>query len=323
MGSAVTVKSFDWKLGDKVAIRDGYGRGLLEVGALYDDVVALDADLAGSTRSNWFQDQWPERFVQMGISEQDMVTTAAGMAHMGKTPFVSTFAVFLERAWEQVRNCVGRQHLNVKFCGSHGGLMTGQDGSSAHALEDVGIMRTLPNLHVVSPSDAHQARSAVHAMYDHNGPAYMRSTRAGVPLAHDGDYGFRWGRGETVRDGDDVTIIACGPHVNESLQVAETAAREGISVRVVNMASIKPIDEELIAKCAHETGRIVTAEDHFIHNGLGSAVAEVMAENGTGGVLHRIGVRSFTTSGTPEELYRHFEVDQPKILDAVKTVLKK
>ncbi len=323
MGAATTVKKFDWKLGDKVAIRDGYGRGLLEVGALDAAVVALDADLAGSTRSNWFQAQWPERFVQMGISEQDMVTTAAGMAHAGKRPFVSTFAVFLERAFEQIRNCVGRQGLDVKFCGSHGGLMTGQDGSSAHGLEDIGIMRTLPNMHVVAPADAQEARSAVHAMHARDGPAYMRSTRAGVPLFHDEDYTFRWGKGEVVRDGDDVTLIACGPHVHESLAVAEQAQAEGTSVRVVNMASIKPIDEALVAKCAQETGRIVTAEDHFVHNGLGSAVAEVMAEHATGGVLHRIGVRSFTTSGTPEELYRHFEVDQPKMLSAVREVLTK
>ncbi len=323
MGAATTAKTFNWKLGDKVAIRDGYGRGLLEVGALHPEVVALDADLAGSTRSNWFEAQWPERFVQMGISEQDMVTTAGGLAHMGKTPFVSTFAVFLERGWEQIRNCVGRQGLNVKFCGSHGGLMTGQDGSSAHGLEDIGIMRTLPNMYVVSPADANEARSAVHAMYERKGPCYMRSTRAGVPMFHDDDYEFKWGKGQIVQDGEDVTLIASGPHVNESLQVAKQAKAEGISVRVVNMASIKPIDEALVSKCAHETGRIVTAEDHFIHNGLGSAVAEVMAEHATGGVLHRIGVRSFTTSGTPEELYQHFEVDQPKMLDAVRAVLTK
>jgi transketolase len=309
-----------WTPGKSVAIRDGYGKGLLALGEQFEDVVALDADLAESTRSQWFQKKFPTRFFQMGISEQDMVVTAAGLAHMGKVPFASTFAIFLQRGWEQIRNCVARQNLNVKFCGSHGGLMTGQDGSSAHALEDIGVMRTLPNMNVVVPADAIEAAGAVFAMYQHVGPAYMRSTRASVPIIYADSHRFEWGQGVVVRDGDDVAVIANGPHVWESLAAANEAEKQGISVRVISMASVKPIDKVLVQKAARDCGFVVTAEDHFRNNGLGTAVAEVLADAGIGAPLKRIGVRNFTTSGTPEELYRHFEVDRQTILDVVAKV---
>ncbi len=317
MGIASKLTDDGWKLGDKIAIRDGYGKGLLAAGEQFDDIVALDADLAGSTRSNWFQDKFPDRFVQMGIAEQDMVVTAAGLAHMGKVPFASTFATFLQRGWEQIRNCVARQNLNVKFCGSHGGLMTGQDGSSAHALEDVGVMRTLPNMNVVVPGDAVEAAGAVFGMYQHVGPAYMRSTRAAVPVLHDSDYTFEWGKGTVMRDGDDVALIANGPHVSISMGVAEEAAKQGLSVRVISMASVNPIDEALVQRAARDCGYVVTAEDHFRNNGLGTAVAECIADAGIPAPLRRIGVSRFTTSGTPEELYKHFEVDDQRILKVV------
>jgi len=310
-------ESLGWTLGKSVSIRDGYGKGLVALGEQFADVVALDADLAESTRSAWFHKKFPERFIQMGIAEQDMVVTAAGLAHMGKIPFASTFATFMQRGWEQIRNCVARQNLNVKFCGSHGGLMTGQDGSSAHALEDVGIMRTLPNMNVVVPGDAVEAAGAVFAMYQHVGPAYMRSTRAAVPVLFDSSYSFEWGKGTVLRDGSDVTIIANGPHVSLSLEAAEEAAKQKLDVRVVSMASVKPIDKALVQKCARDTGYVVTAEDHFRNNGLGSAVAEVLADAAIGVPLRRIGVRNFTTSGTPDELYKHFEVDTQSILDVV------
>jgi len=297
MGIAAKLTSGSWKPGDKIAIRDGYGKGLLAAGEQFEDIVALDADLAGSTRSEWFQKQFPDRFIQMGIAEQDMVVTAAGLAHMGKVPFASTFATFLQRGWEQIRNCVARQNLNVKFCGSHGGLMTGQDGSSAHALEDIGVMRGLPNMHVVVPGDALEAAGAVFAMYQHQGPAYMRSTRAACPIIHDEDYLFQWGEGNVLRDGDDVALIANGPHVSISL-----------------------LDEALVQRAARDCGYVVTAEDHFRNNGLGSAVAECIADAGIPAPLRRIGVSRFTTSGTPEELYHHFEVDDQKILKVVTEV---
>lgn len=306
-----------WNLGDRIAVRDGYGRGLVAAGEQFPDIVALDADLAESTRSAWFAKQFPSRFLQMGIAEQDMVVTAAGLAHMGKVAFVSTFAIFLQRAWEQIRNCVGRQHLNVKFCGSHGGLMTGQDGSSAHALEDVGLMRALPNMNVVVPGDAVEAAGAVFAMYQHQGPAYMRSTRAAVPVLYDDDHRFEWGVGHTLRDGSDCTVIANGPHVSLALEAADEAAKQNLDVRVVSMASVKPIDKALVQRCARDTGYVITAEDHFRTNGLGSAVAEVLADAGIGVPVRRIGVRNFTTSGTPEELYKHFEVDMQAMLDVV------
>ncbi len=308
-----------WNVGDKVAIRDGYGKGLVALGEAHDEVVALDADLAGSTRAAWFEKQFPQRFFQMGIAEQDMVVTAAGLAHAGKVPFASTFAIFMQRGWEQIRNCVARQGLNVNFCGSHGGLMTGQDGSSAHALEDVGIYRGLPGFRIVVPGDAAEAKLAVPAMYEYSGPTYMRSTRAAVPVVHDEDnHAFEWGRGQVLLDGDDVTVIANGPQVAESLAAARQAEADGLSVRVLSMASVKPLDVDLTVKAARETGFVVTAEDHFVHNGLGSAVAEVLAEAGVGARLHRVGVQdTFTTSGTPAELYEKYGVDAAGILRAV------
>jgi transketolase len=306
------------KLGDKVSIRDGYGKGLLALGRERSEVVALDADLAESTRSHWFAREFPNRFYQMGISEQDMVVTAAGLAHMGKVPFASSFAIFLQRGWEQIRNCVARQNLPVKFCGSHGGLMTGQDGASAHALEDIGVFRTLPTMGVVVPCDAVQAQSAVLAMYLRPGPAYMRSTRAAVPVLFDADDQFQWGKGHIHRDGEDATIIANGPQVAEALQAAADLKEKGLSVRVASMASVKPIDRTLIAKCGRETGFIVTAEDHFIHNGLGSAVAECLAGEGVAARLWRVGVQDgFTQSGDPKELYRHYGIDAQAMANVV------
>ena len=303
-----------WKPGEKIAIRDGYGKGLLSLGKERADVVALDADLAESTRSHWFAREFPHRFYQMGISEQDMVVTAAGLAHMGKVPFASSFAIFMQRGWEQIRNCVARQKLNVKFCGSHGGLMTGQDGSSAHALEDVGVMRGLPGMGVVVPGDANQARSAVLAMYLRPGPAYMRSTRAAVPILFPADEQFQWGKGQVMADGDDATVIANGPQLHEALEAARVLKGQGLSIRVLSMASVKPIDRTLIAKAGRETGFVVSAEDHFIHNGLGSAVAECLAGEGVGAKLWRVGVQDgFTQSGDPKDLYRHYGVDAQAI----------
>jgi transketolase len=304
-----------WKLGEKASIRDGYGKGLLALGRERSDVVALDADLAESTRSHWFAKEFPHRFYQMGISEQDMVVTAAGLAHMGKVPFASSFAIFMQRGWEQIRNCVARQNLNVKFCGSHGGLMTGQDGSSAHALEDVGVMRTLPTMGVVAPCDAVEAKSAVLAMYLRKGPAYMRSTRAAVPVLFGEDHEFKWGKGHVLGEGDDAAIVANGPQVAEALAAAKDLKQsKGLGVRVIAMGSVKPIDRTLIAKAGRETGFVVSAEDHFIHNGLGSAVAECLAGEGVAAKLWRVGVQDgFTQSGDPKELYRHYGIDAQAI----------
>lgn len=321
MASPAPAAPDKWKVGDKISIRDGYGKGLLALGAERADVVALDADLAESTRSHWFAKQYPERFFQMGISEQDMVVTAAGLAHMGKVPFASSFAIFMQRGWEQIRNCVARQKLNVKFCGSHGGLMTGQDGSSAHALEDIGVMRGLPHMGVIVPCDAVEAKKAVLAMYLRPGPAYMRSTRAAVPVLFDEDYEFTWGKGHTMVDGSDATIVANGPQVAESIQAAKDLKAKGLSVRVIAMGSVKPIDRTLIAKAGRETGYVITAEDHFIHNGLGSAVAECLAGEGVAAKLWRVGVQDgFTQSGDPKDLYRYYGIDAEAIAKTVQTL---
>ncbi len=321
MASPAPAAPDKWKVGDKISIRDGYGKGLLALGAERADVVALDADLAESTRSHWFAKQYPSRFFQMGISEQDMVVTAAGLAHMGKVPFASSFAIFMQRGWEQIRNCVARQKLNVKFCGSHGGLMTGQDGSSAHALEDIGVMRGLPHMGVIVPCDAVEAKKAVLAMYLRPGPAYMRSTRAAAPVLFDEDHEFVWGKGYTMVDGSDATIVANGPQVAESIQAARDLKAQGLSVRVIAMGSVKPIDRTLIAKAGRETGYVITAEDHFIHNGLGSAVAECLAGEGVGAKLWRVGVQdSFTQSGDPKDLYRYYGIDAEAIAKTVQTL---
>ena len=315
MGAPAAQAPTVWKVGEKVSIRDGYGKGLLELGRERSDVVALDADLAESTRSHWFAKEFPHRFFQMGISEQDMVVTAAGLAHMGKVPFASSFAIFMQRGWEQIRNCVARQKLDVKFCGSHGGLMTGQDGSSAHSLEDIGVMRTLPHMGVVAPCDANEAKSAVLAMYLRPGPAYMRSTRAAVPVLFEPDHQFQWGKGHVLADGTDATIIANGPQVAEAMEAAKALkASHSLSVRVIAMGSVKPIDRTLIAKAGRETGYVVSAEDHFIHNGLGSAVAECLAGEGVGAKLWRVGVQDgFTQSGDPKDLYRYYGIDAQAI----------
>lgn len=305
----------------KEAIRDGYGRGLRALGALHPEVVALDADLADSTRAAWFAKDFPDRFFQMGIAEQDMIVTAAGLAHAGKVAFASTFAIFTERAWEPMRNSVARQNLPVKLIGSHGGLMTGQDGSSAHALEDVGIYRNLPNMAIFVPADSVEAEKAVAAFYDWPGPAYMRTTRASVPVIHGHDHVVELGKFRTIEEGDDVALLACGPMVKNAMDAAVLLRAEGISVRVVNASSIKPIDREAIEDAAKTCRAIVTCEDHFITGGLGSAVAEVLAET-TPCVLERVGVRdTFTTSGSPESLYTHFGLDPEHVVAAAKKAL--
>ncbi len=317
----VTKRTRDY--GDAAPTRNGYGNGLLELGRQDPDVVALDADLAGSTRSAWFQKEFPERFFQMGIAEQDMIVTAAGMASAGKKPFVSTFAIFGERGFEQTRNAICRPNLNVKIAGSHGGLLTGPDGSSAQAIEDVAVYRALPNMRVVVPADAWQAEQALYALAEEEGPAYIKLTRANVPTIFDPDDTFELGQSPTLADGDDATIIACGSMLSRALTASELLREEGVEARVVNVATIKPIDRETVARCARETGAIVTAEDHNIYGGLGSAVAEVIAEEAPA-FLERVGVEdTFGESGAPQDLYEKYGLTSADIVDAVKAVRKK
>lgn len=302
--------------------RDGYGAGLYQVGKENPRVVALDADLAESTRSKWFGDHFPDRFFQMGIAEQDMVATAAGLAAAGLQPFASTFAIFTERAFEVVRNAVARPNLNVKIVGSHGGIMTGEDGPSAHAIEDLAIYRVLPNFSVIVPADANEAMRAVHALAAHPGPAYLRCTRAKVPVLYAPEHEFRIGKWDVLADGADATIVANGPLVAEALAAAKLLAAEGTSVRVVNASSVKPVDRETLAKAARETGHVVTAEDHSIVGGLGGAVCETLAEVAPVPVK-RVGVADrYLESGTPDQLYQKYGFTAAGLADAVRAVRK-
>nr|HIK01186.1 transketolase family protein [Candidatus Undinarchaeales archaeon ERR594346 U_76725] len=304
------------------ATRTGYGRGLLVAGKKNDNVVSLEADLGASCKTAEFKRELPERSFNVGISEQDMICTASGMAAEGKVAFAASFAIFTERAFEQIRNSVARQNLDVKVMGSHSGLHTGEDGSSAQTVEDIAIYRTLPNMRVIVPADSVEAEAATITASEKPGPFYLRFGRNKTPIIYDENYKFEIGKGSVLKEGNDLTIIACGVLVSESLKAAEILEKEGISARVVNMSSIKPIDSELIEKCANETELIITAEDHSIIGGLGSAVAEVLSERCPTRLV-RIGVQDvFGESGSPEELYKKYGLDSESIAEKVKEEVK-
>lgn len=303
--------------------RDGYGAGLVKVGRDDPRVCALDADLAESTRSKWFAERWPERFFQMGIAEQDMVLTAAGLASAGMRPFASTFAVFTERAFEVFRNAVSRPNLNVKLVGSHGGLMTGEDGPSAHAIEDVAVYRSLPNVRVVVPADANEAMNAVAALNAVDGPAYMKLTRQKVPVLTAPDAAFDLGAWPVLREGTDVTIVACGSMVAEAVVAHGLLAARGVSARVLNAHTVKPVDVATLERAARETGAVVTAEDHTILGGLGGAVAETLADTHPVPV-ERVGVLDrYAESGLPTELYEKYGLTGKHLASAAERVVKR
>lgn len=303
--------------------RDGYGAGLYKVGNADERVVALDADLAESTRSKWFGDAHPDRFFQMGIAEMDMVLTAAGLASAGLRPFASTFAIFTERAFEVTRNAVARPNLNVKIVGSHGGIMTGEDGSSAHAIEDVAIYRALPNFRVLVPADANEAMNAVEALNASDGPAYMKLTRQKVPVLTPPEQAFRIGEWPTLREGSDATILACGALVAEALAAHDLLKAEGVSVRVVNAHTVKPLDQRTLERAARETGALVTAEDHSVLGGLGGAVAEAVTDS-VPVPVKRVGVQDrYIESGLPTELYEKYGLTGRALADAVRDVMKR
>jgi transketolase len=283
-------------------LREAFGKALTGVASRYPSLVVLDADVAGGTGTHHFRRAHPDRFIQLGIAEQNMVGVAAGMALAGCLPVASTFAVFALRTIEQVRQSIAYPRLNVKLAASHPGLDAGPDGASAQALEDIAAFRAIPEMAVVSPADPVEMTKAVPALLDYDGPVYIRTGRSPVRTLFDDSYVFQLGRGRIVRDGGDVTIVACGVEVARALDAAETLARSGVSARVVNMSTIKPIDEALIVQCARETGAFVTAEDHNIVGGLGSAVAEVLART-TPAPVEFVGVPDvFGESGEPEEL---------------------
>lgn len=295
---------------EKIATRAAFGEALVEMGAKYKNIVALDADLSCSTKTAKFGAEFGDRFFNMGIAEANMVGVAAGMSLKGKIPFAATFAVFASgRAWEQIRNSVAYPNLNVKIVGSHGGIMTGEDGVTHQATEDLAIMRAIPNMKVFCPADYWECKKVVEFMCGDFGPTYLRLSRSGVPQIYDESYKFEPGKGHVVRDGNDMTIFAVGAMVNSALEAAEKLSGEGVNVRVCNMCSVDPIDKDLILESAEKTPKLFTAEDHQIDGGLGSAVAEVLAEAGCGVPLKRIGMDGFGQSGKGGELYKKYGLD--------------
>ena len=307
----------------KIATRDGYGKGLVAAGKKNKDVVALDADLSDSTRSEWFKKEFPERFFSMGIAEQDMIGTAAGLALSGKIPYASSFAIFGQRAFELTRNIISRNKINVKITGSHAGLFTGEDGKSAQAIEDISLYRTLPNFIVIQPADAIEAEKAVMALLDYKGPSYMRTLRNPLPIIHEDNYKFKIGKGEILKKGNDAVIFATGTMVHEALKASEELKKDNIDICVVNIHTIKPIDKELIIDLAKKTNCVITAEDHNVIGGLGSAVAEVLSENYPC-IMKRIGMEDrYGESGKPDELYDKYGLSAKHIVTKVKQIIKK
>jgi len=307
------------------AIREVYGSVLAELGETNENIVVLDADLSGSTKSAIFGKAHPERFFNMGIAEQNMVATAAGMSTVGKIPFVNTFTVFLTSlGLISARDQICYSNLNVKFGGAYCGMSDALDGASHHATEDIAIMRALPNMRVVVPSDAASTRWATKLAVDTYGPMYLRLSRDVYPDLYAEDASFELGKGAVVREGGDVTVIACGLLVHKAIEAAEMLAERGISVRVVDMYSIKPIDKELILKCAAETGAIVCAEEHNVFGGLSSAVAEVLAWGGAGVPTEYVGIQDvFTESAPYKELLAKYGVDANGVIAGIEKALKR
>ncbi len=295
----------------KIATRESYGNALVELGKKHDDLVVLDADLAGATKTGIFKKAFPERHIDCGIAEGNMMAVAAGLAAAGMVPFASSFAMFAAgRAYEQVRNSIGYPHLNVKIGATHAGISVGEDGASHQCLEDIALMRVIPGMTVIVPSDDIEARAAVEAAYAYKGPVYLRFGRLAVPVINDRpDYRFEIGKGITLREGKDVTIVATGLEVQSALEAAQKLAADGIDAEVINIHTIKPLDEELILASAKKTGRVVTVEEHSVIGGLGGAVCEVLSAKAPVPVL-RIGVNDvFGESGPAVELLHKYRLD--------------
>ncbi|MDY4127503.1 transketolase family protein [Peptostreptococcus porci] len=306
---------------EKRSIREAYGRSLVELGRKNYKVVVCDADLSSSTKTIYFKENFPDRFVDVGIAEQNLIGVSAGLASAGKTVFASSFSVFeTERALEVIRNMVCMSNLNVKICSTHAGLMTGEDGATHQSLEDISIMRTLPNMRVLVPADFEEARQMTHFIAEQEGPFYMRMVRDDLNDIYDENYRFEIGKADILLDGDDVAILSCGPMVWNSYEAAMMLKERGIHTRVINMSSIKPIDESVIIDCAKDVGLIVTIEDHSIIGGLGSAVCEVVCENYPAKVF-RLGVEDrFGMSGGSSELYEYFGLTPKSIADKVENI---
>ncbi|HUJ18934.1 MAG TPA: transketolase family protein [Nitrospirota bacterium] len=308
----------------KVATRDAYGDALVSLGKKRNDVVVLDADLSGSTKTAKFAKVFPDRFFNIGIAEQDMMGTAAGLALGGKLPFVSTFAVFATgRAWEQVRQSICYPNLNVKIVASHAGVTVGEDGGSHQAIEDIAVMRVIPHMTVIVPADGPETLQAIEAVAEYKGPCYVRTGRNKVPTVCGEDYKFQIGKAHIISEGRDAAIIATGIMVAEAMKARDLLKAEGVDAGVINMSTIKPLDAEAVVSAAKRCGAIVTAEEHSIIGGLGGAVAEVLAESFPAPLV-RVGVKdTFGTSGEGEGLMKHFGLSAADIATAVKSVLAK
>ena len=305
----------------KIATRESYGTALASLGDKCD-IIVLDADLSKSTKTDIFKKQFPDRFINMGIAEANMMSTAAGLAACGKIVFASSFAMFAAgRAFEQIRNSICYPNLNVKIGASHAGISVGEDGATHQCLEDIGIMRTLPNMVILNPADDTEAKAAVKAAVEHEGPVYLRFGRLGVPVLFDDDYKFEIGKGVQLVEGTDVTLVATGLMVSSALEAAELLKNEGISARVINMATIKPIDEAIITKAAVETGALVSCEEHNVIGGLGSAVAEVLCQSCPVPLI-RVGTLDvFGKSGKPAELFEEYGLTAQNIAIQAKNAM--
>lgn len=304
----------------KIATRESYGNALAELGAEYENLVVLDADLAAATKTGVFKKAFPERHIDCGIAECNMMGIAAGLATTGKIPFASSFAMFAAgRAFEQVRNSIGYPKLNVKIGATHAGISVGEDGATHQCNEDIALMRTIPGMVVINPADDVEAKAAVRAAIEHQGPVYLRFGRLAVPVINDNsDYKFELGKGVVLREGKDVTIIATGLPVSECLAATDKLAADGIDAKVINIHTIKPLDEELVVKAAQETGKVVTVEEHSVIGGLGSAVCDVLSEKCPTKVM-KIGINdTFGESGPAVELVKKYGLDADSIYDKVK-----
>lgn len=308
----------------KIATRESYAKALVELGTQHDELIVLDADLAGATKTEVFKKAFPDRFLDCGIAEANMAGIAAGLASCGKVPFISSFAMFAAgRAYEQVRNSIGYPHLNVKIGATHAGISVGEDGATHQCLEDLSLMRGIPGMVVVNPSDDIEAQEAVKAAYEHVGPVYLRFGRLAVPVINDHtDYKFELGKGIVLKEGKDVTVFATGLEVNEVLQAEKLLAEDGIDAEIINIHTIKPIDAKLVAASAAKTGRVVTVEEHSVIGGLGSAVCEVLCETAPAKVM-RIGINdTFGESGPALELIAKYGLDAESIYKKVKAFVK-
>jgi transketolase len=306
-------------LDNKIATRESFGKALVELGKENKDVIVLTADLAGATKTSLFEKEFPDRFINVGIAEQNLIGISAGLATTGKIPFASTFAMFAAgRAYDQIRNSVAYPKLNVKICGTHAGVTVGEDGATHQMLEDLSLMRSIPNMTVLCPSDDTQTKWAIKEMAKFDGPVYIRLARVATPIIYDENQKFEIGKMVQIGDGTDATIFATGVEVAETLKAKEELEKENINIRVVDVHTIKPIDREMIVKCAKETKKIITIEDHSIIGGLGTAICEVLSEEYPTKVI-RMGMNDkFGKSGKAEQLLKYFKLDSQAIIEKVK-----